>query len=102
MLMEEQVPFQGIAERPAQPPSNYLIGSILVTLFCCQIFGIVSIIYAAQVNAKWQAGDINGAQKASKNALLWIWLALGSGVIVLITALSFGIGMAFLSNVFHW
>lgn len=100
--MEEQVPFQGIPARPAGPPSNYLIGSILVTLFCCQIFGIVSIIYAAQVNAKWQAGDTDGAQKASKNALLWIWVAVGSGVIVCIAALSLGIGMAFLSDAFHW
>jgi hypothetical protein len=100
--MEEHVPFQAIPERPAQPPSNYLVGSILVTLFCCQIFGIVSIIYAAQVNAKWQACDFEGAQKASRNALLWIWLALGFGVIVIMAALSFGIGMAFLSDAFNW
>jgi archaellum biogenesis protein FlaJ (TadC family) len=87
---------------PSNPPSNYLIGAILCTIFCCQVFGIISIIYAAQVNSKWEAGNFEGARQSSKNALLWIWLAIGSAVVIFVTALSFGIGMAFLSNVFHW
>jgi hypothetical protein len=100
--MDEHTPFQTVSAQPAGPPSNYLIGAILCTVFCCQIFGIVSIIYAAQVNTKWQAGDFEGARQSSKNALLWIWLAVGSVVIIIFTALSFGIGLAFLTNVFHW
>src|SRR5690242_9892722 len=39
------------------PPPNHLVWSILTTLFCCLPLGIVSIIFAAQVNGKWQAGD---------------------------------------------
>jgi hypothetical protein len=53
----------------------------LTTLFCCQILGIVSIVYAAQVNSRWNAGDIMGANDASKNAKLWAWIAFGSGLL---------------------
>jgi hypothetical protein len=49
-------------------PKNYLIESILVTIFCCMPFGIVGIVFAAQVNAKFDAGDYEGALKASKEA----------------------------------
>jgi len=87
---------------PLVPPSNYLVGAILATIFCCQILGIVSIIYAAQVNSKWQAGDYDGARQASKNALTWIWVSIGISALLIVIALSFGIGMAFLSDVFNW
>ena len=51
---------------------NYLVFAILVTVFCCLPTGIAAIIYAAQVNTKLQAGDIAGAQLASKNAKMWV------------------------------
>jgi hypothetical protein len=53
---------------PAATVPNYLVFAILVTVFCCLPTGIAAIIYAAQVNTKLQAGDIAGAQQASKNA----------------------------------
>ncbi len=83
-------------------PSNYLVGAILCTIFCCQILGIVSIIYASQVNSKWQAGDFDGARQASKNALTWIWISVGSAVILIVGILVLGIGTAVLSDVFNW
>ena len=64
------------------PPPNYLVFAILTTIFCCQILGIVSIVFAAQVNSKWNSGDIQGAMEASKNAKLWAWIAFGSGLII--------------------
>lgn len=72
-------------QQPQTPPPNYLVFAILTTIFCCQILGIVSIVFAAQVNSKWNAGDIQGALDASKNAKLWAWVAFGSGIIVAIT-----------------
>ena len=66
------------------PPPNYLVFAILTTIFCCQILGIVSIVFAAQVNSKWNSGDIQGALNASKNAKLWAWIALGSGLIIVL------------------
>lgn len=68
-------------QQQAAPP-NYLVFAILVTIFCCQILGIVSIVFAAQVNSKWQAGDVEGAINASKNAKLWAWIGLASGIAV--------------------
>ena len=62
-------------------PDNYLIQSILVTLCCCLPLGIVSIIYAAQVDSKWNAGDHQGAVMASENAKKWSWIAFGLGLL---------------------
>lgn len=64
------------------PPPNYLVFAILTTIFCCQILGIISIVFAAQVNSKWNSGDIQGALDASRNAKLWAWIAFGSGFII--------------------
>lgn len=69
-------------QQPQSPPPNYLVFAILTTIFCCQIFGIVSIVFAAQVNSRWNSGDIQGALDASKNAKLWSWIAFGSGLII--------------------
>ena len=40
---------------------NHLVWAILSTLFCCLPLGIVSIVFAAQVNGKLAAGDVAGA-----------------------------------------
>ena len=63
-------------------PENYLIQSILATLCCCLPFGIVAIIYAAQVDSKWNAGDQQGAINAAANAKKWFWIAFGIGIVV--------------------
>lgn len=69
-------------DRPrGAPPPNYLVQSILVTLCCCLIGGIVAIVNAAQVNSKWAAGDYAGARKASDAAKLWCWLSFGIGIV---------------------
>jgi hypothetical protein len=61
-----------------------LVFAILTTIFCCQILGIISIVFAAQVNSKWNSGDYQGALNASKNAKLWAWVAFGSGVLIIL------------------
>ncbi len=75
--MNEQV------NQPQSPPPNYLVFAILVTIFCCQILGIVSIVFAAQVNSKWNAGDFAGALESSKNAKLWAWIGFASGFAII-------------------
>lgn len=66
----------------APKPQNYLPHAIISTLCCCLPFGIVSIVYASQVDSKWNAGDFAGAQTASDNAKQWFWIAMGSGLVV--------------------
>ena len=64
------------------PPPNYLVFAVLTTIFCCQVLGIVSIVFAAQVNSRWNSGDTQGALNASRNAKMWAWIALGSGLVI--------------------
>lgn len=70
--------------QPQAPPPNYLVFAILSTIFCSKIFGIVSIIFAAQVNSKWHAGDFEGAANASKNAKLWAWVSVAVAIALLL------------------
>lgn len=65
---------------PGGPIKNYLVQSILVTLFCCLVPGIVAIVYSSQVSAKERAGDWVGAQNASRSAMIWCWVAVGLGL----------------------
>jgi hypothetical protein len=65
--------------RPNIP--TYLAQAILITLFCCMPFGIVAIVYAAQVGSKLAAGDYAGAQAASGSAKMWCWIGFGLGLI---------------------
>ena len=50
---------------------NHLVLAILVTIFGCLPFGIVAIVYAAQVNRRLDAGDYEGAKRASEWARAW-------------------------------
>ncbi len=80
---------------PANVP-NYLIPAIL-SLFCCWPLSIVAIIFAAQVNGKVAAGDIQGAMDASKKAKLFSFIAIGIGLVVgviylALTLLGVGLG----------
>ena len=75
---------QGYGGYGAAPPSvpNYLIWSILATLFCCLPAGIVAIVYASQVDGKLRSGDYDGAVQASNNAKTWTLVSVGLGVVV--------------------
>ena len=70
---------------PPTPPKNWLVESILVTIFCCLPFGIAGIVNAANVNSSIAAGDYEGALRASKEAGKWtkIGFFVGIGVVVL-------------------
>jgi hypothetical protein len=56
---------------------NYLAQSILVTLFCCLPLGIPAIVYAAQVNGRLAAGDMQGACDSSRKARVFCWWSFG-------------------------
>jgi Interferon-induced transmembrane protein/zinc-ribbon domain len=73
-------PVQTFAVRPSVP--NYLAPSIASTVCCCPPFGIVAIIYAAQVNSKLTRGDIPGAMAASRKARTWCWVTVGGGILL--------------------
>ncbi|MCH5230394.1 MAG: CD225/dispanin family protein [Muribaculaceae bacterium] len=62
-------------------PSTWLIWSVLITVFCCFIPGIIAIIYSSQVSSRYYAGDIEGARRASRNAEIWIIVSFVLGVL---------------------
>ena len=72
-------------------PSNHLVWAILSTLFCCLPFGVVSIVFAAQVDSKWARGDYAGAVDSSNKAKTFAIVSACLGglfvVFVLISAL---------------
>ena len=66
---------------PPCPPTN-LVWGILTTVLCCQLLGIVSIIYALQVKSKYDSGDFATAQQYSDRAAMWSIAAIVVGLII--------------------
>lgn len=59
-----------IVEEYKEPcPPSYLVWSVLITLFCCQILGIFAIISSAGVQSAYRRGDYQEAKRKSKRAL---------------------------------
>lgn len=69
---------------PSVQPKNYLVESILVTIFCCLPLGIVGIVFASQVSSKYTAGDYAGAEESSKQAKKFMIWGLIAGIVVLV------------------
>ena len=83
--MSEQVNPEVVqTSNPGVKPKNYLVESILVTIFCCLPLGVVGIVFAAQVNSKYDAGDYAGAEQASKQAKQFMMWGLIIGLVVLV------------------
>jgi hypothetical protein len=59
---------------------NYLVPAI-ISIFCCWPLAIAAIIFATQVNGKVAAGDVAGAEDASKKAKLFSFIAIGIGLL---------------------
>lgn len=86
----------------AAPVSNNLVLAIIATvlsLFCCLPHGVVSLIFAVQVNKKAEAGDIQGAQNAAKQAKMWAWISIIVSALWIVVSFVFGVLGAILSAV---
>jgi hypothetical protein len=59
--------------------NTHLVGAILTTLFCCQPFGIVAIVFAALAESKKSSGDGRGAMDLAAKANTWMIVALACG-----------------------
>jgi len=75
------------------------VWAILSTILCFLPLGIVSIVFAAQVNSKWAIGDVAGAQRASKLAKkLTIWTVVVGVIVNIIALIAIIAGGVFLST----
>ncbi|OBK22569.1 hypothetical protein A5634_07255 [Mycobacterium asiaticum] len=64
-----------------QQPDNYLVWSILATLFCCLPLGIVAIVKSTQVSGLWAQGQYAEAQAAADSAKKFVkWSVIAAVV----------------------
>lgn len=102
--LTQQAPQQPYGQQPygggpAQNVPDYLVWSILATLFCCIPLGIVAIVKAAGANSKKAAGDYYGAMQDANAAKTWLWWSFGLGlagylIYIAIVVLTFAMGAA--------
>lgn len=71
-------------EIPPLKPSNWLWQSIVATLFCCNVLGIVGIVYAAKVDVLYYNKKYTEAEKCAKSAKTWTLIAFVLGLISII------------------
>lgn len=62
-------------------PDTYLVWSVLATVLCCMIPGIIAIIFSSSVSSRYYAGDMEGAKRASKRAQIWIIVSIVTGIV---------------------
>jgi cytochrome b561 len=67
-----------------QAPNNYLVWSILVTIFCCLPFGIVAIVKSSQVSGLWAQGRYAEAQASADSAKKWVTWSVIVGLVVIV------------------
>lgn len=66
--------------RPQRPETN-LVWAILATLCCCLPLGVVSIVYAAQVDGFYNTQQYDKALEYSQNARKWAIISAVVGLV---------------------
>ncbi len=88
--MQQQWEWQRQPCVPTEPcPPSYLGWSIAVTLVCCQILGIVAIIFSAQTKQAYSRGDLDKAKKMSDRAQWMIILSIVLGLLCMPLQMAF-------------
>jgi hypothetical protein len=86
-----QISMTGDAADPVQievhrkKSRTYLIEAILVTLCCCQVAGIVAIVYAALANGQAKAGNLSQAERYGTIARRWSIAGFAVGAVIYLT-----------------
>jgi Interferon-induced transmembrane protein len=75
---------RNIALEEARGPYVMQWESIVTTVLCCLPLGAVGIYFAIQVDKKYFAGDLAGAQDASKKAKTWTIVSAVAGFVGLV------------------
>lgn len=86
-----------------QTPGNNLVIGIIATVvsvsFCCIPHGLISLLYATQVNKKAAMGDLPGAINAAKQAKMWGLISIIVALIGLAAWFFFGVFSVILSSI---
>lgn len=84
-------------DQVSKPPviEDHMVGAILATIFCCQVCGIVALVYGSQVSTRLSMGDVVGAREASESALKWIkWSIISFCFLAFLSLLCFIVAIA--------
>lgn len=84
------------AERPPMP-KTWLAESIIVTLLCCIVFGIIAIIYSTQVESNYLMGKYELAEYKSRQARNMVLWGIGTGIGLCVIYIAFLVFTAMLS-----
>ncbi|RLW00507.1 hypothetical protein DV515_00008796 [Chloebia gouldiae] len=63
-----------------QLPKDYTVESVLVTLFCCLLTGVIALVYSHETRAALARGDLAQAYAASRKAQLLVLFSLLFGL----------------------
>ena len=74
--------YQPPMSTPPIKPNNYLVWSILATLFCCLPFGIAAIVSSSKVDSLYMVGQYAEADAAAASAKKWIMWSVGAAVAI--------------------
>ena len=86
---------RGYGQAPVHVP-DYLVPSILLTIFCSQICGLIAIIYSVMSNSKKASGDYRGALNDANTAKTCLIVGVVINVILIPIFLFFFLGAGFL------
>ncbi|XP_022526282.2 uncharacterized protein LOC111192675 [Astyanax mexicanus] len=73
-----------LGEEQQPLPKDYLVESLLVTIFCCLMSGLVALMYSYETRAALARGDIREGERASQKARLLVMFSLMFGVFVFV------------------
>lgn len=77
---------------------DYLVWSILATLFCCLPFGIVGIVYSVMANSAYDAGNYEEHVKKADSAKTWTIWSVILGLVVMAIYVAVGVASVALEN----
>ncbi|XP_064210361.1 proline rich transmembrane protein 1B isoform X2 [Anguilla rostrata] len=63
-------------------PKDYLVESLLVTIFCCLMSGLIALMYSYEARAALARGDLREGERASQRARLLVLFSLLFGIFV--------------------
>ena len=84
-----ECPVSGQFYVPTPHVPDYLVWAILATIFCCQPFGIVAIVFSALTISAKQRGDFQTAIENAKKTKLFLLISVFAQLISFIAVVCF-------------
>lgn len=74
------------APSEAEAPTN-LVWAVIVTVMCCQITGIIAIVYGVMTSTANSAGNYEKARHYSDIAQIWVMVSIALGLVYMPVAI---------------